>query len=169
LGDDSDSESPGWSFRERPRHIGPRRNIGSRRHIEPPRHIGPPRFIERPRYIEARRHIEARRLPPVSNITEEVRRDSNTVSVSKGNRREPTKTREESDSESVSGSNSESDFERVGIRYHDNYGRPRQGRGIAASLDKPREDFTLTLPEDPYHVRKTSASQSTGSYLEFSD
>jgi hypothetical protein len=80
-------------------------------------------------------------------------------------RREQTKSREERSSEG----SSESDQSEIEDDAHDNYGRPRHERGMSASLDKPREDFTLTLPEDPYHVRKSSTSNSTGSNREFSD
>ncbi|KAF2466592.1 uncharacterized protein BDR25DRAFT_293523 [Lindgomyces ingoldianus] len=106
--------------------------------------------------------------PPVP--TPVIRMTSNTVStpkpkhMRKGKKGKRTKPREESYSE-----RSHWDVKNYAIHRHDNYGRLRQVGGMSASLDKPREDFTLTLPEDPYHVRKTSVSHRTGSYHEFPD
>ena len=112
---------------------------------------------------------------PITSETTKIRVGTNRVSAQrqKIERRKHTKRRQDSDSEryseSSSESNPESDKSETEVSTHDNYGRPRQGPGMSASLKKPREDFTLTLPEDPYHVRKSSASKSAGPGREFSD
>ncbi|OAP62439.1 hypothetical protein AYL99_04642 [Fonsecaea erecta] len=46
----------------------------------------------------------------------------------------------------------------------DHYGRLPGARGISASQGRPKEDFTLTLPEDPYHVCKASERYMTVSH-----
>lgn len=130
------------------------------------------RVSAQPRRIERR---ERTKSPPKERHSRGARQGANVVSTPisdqrrQGNWRERTKRREESDSDSDSESDSETDKSEIEESARDNYGRPRQGPGMSASLKKPREDFTLTLPEDPYHVRKSSTSNSTGPGREFSD
>ncbi|KAF4458505.1 heterokaryon incompatibility [Fusarium albosuccineum] len=40
---------------------------------------------------------------------------------------------------------------------------------MSATISLPKDDFTLALPEDPYHVRKTTAYQKGTSFREFPD
>ncbi|KAJ3546410.1 hypothetical protein NM208_g2011 [Fusarium decemcellulare] len=51
----------------------------------------------------------------------------------------------------------------------DAYGRLITAGAMSATISLPKDDFTLTLPEDPYHVRKTTAYQKGTSFREFPD
>ncbi|KIX93367.1 uncharacterized protein Z520_11010 [Fonsecaea multimorphosa CBS 102226] len=106
-----------------------------------------------------------------SSRTQYYRTSTNTVPAPKstsrkGRQRRSTRTtpRQKSDSGS-----SDSDDKSGGDLGSDPYGRLRQEGAMSDSLGKPREDFTLTLPEDPYHVRKTSERYMAGSVQEFPD
>ncbi|EPE29985.1 hypothetical protein GLAREA_01145 [Glarea lozoyensis ATCC 20868] len=74
-----------------------------------------------------------------------------------------------SDSDSSSSTPSGNDDLKSKEQAYDSYGRPRQGLGMSASLNQTRDDFTLTLPEDPYHVRKSSKGGDAHPGREFSD
>ncbi|KAF4986487.1 hypothetical protein FDECE_15929 [Fusarium decemcellulare] len=51
----------------------------------------------------------------------------------------------------------------------DIYGRLITAGAMSATIGLHKDDFTLTLPEDPYHVRKTTAYQKSTSFREFPD
>ncbi|KAI4690270.1 hypothetical protein J4E81_007422 [Alternaria sp. BMP 2799] len=52
---------------------------------------------------------------------------------------------------------------------HDQYGRPLRGGPLVPMKHGKQFEFTLTLPEDPYHVRMTASSQLAGDLKEFPD
>ncbi|KAI4636866.1 hypothetical protein J4E93_010882 [Alternaria ventricosa] len=52
---------------------------------------------------------------------------------------------------------------------YDSYGRPLKGGPLDAIQYRKQLEFNLTLPEDPYHVRITAASQPIGGLKEFPD